>query len=152
MEETTKFWSNKTENRRRYYSSAKKAIRYLGAQKGSLENIGLCRINGDYNGSNILLNEEGCVSAIVDWEFSHIGNKYLDLAQLTNKGDGFAKEIQERYFHGNMNRDLYDFFLTCFLTKITINNSPTNLERMAFQRDEKIKIVESKSKRLMEMF
>lgn len=44
------------------------------------------------------------------------------------------------------------FFYIYFLTKLVINNSPKNLEKMAFIRDEKLKIVESKSKRLMEMF
>jgi len=133
-------------------SSVNKAIRYLDRERNHLRNTGLCRVNGDLNGSNILIGENGNVESILDWEFSHIGNKYLDIAQFTNREDNFAKEFQERYFNGCMDKRSYDFFLVYFLVKISFNNSPKNLEKMAFIRDEKLKIVESKSKRLMEMF
>lgn len=133
-------------------SSVNKAIRYLDKEKNSLRNIELCRVVGDLNGSNILIGENGNVESILDWEFSHIGDKYIDIAQFTNREDDFAKEFQERYFNGRMDKRSYDFFLVYFLVKISINNSKKNLEKMAFIRDEKLKIVKSKSKRLMEMF
>lgn len=133
-------------------SSVNKAIRYLDRERNRLRDIELCRVHGDFNGSNILIGENGNVESILDWEFSHIGNKYIDLAQFTNKEDDFAKEFQERYFNSCMDKRNYDFFLVYFLVKMSTNNSQKNLEKMAFIRDEKLKIVESKSKKLMEMF
>jgi len=134
------------------YSSVNKAIRYLDKERKHLKNTTLCRVHGDLNGSNILIGENKNVESIVDWEFSHIGSSYLDIAQFTNRGNDFDKEFQERYFNSCMNKRSYDFFLVYFLVKIILNNSPKNLEKIAFIRDEKLKIVESKSKRLMEMF
>lgn len=134
------------------YSSVNKAIMYLDQERNHLKNTELCRVNGDLNGSNILIGENGNVESIIDWEFSHVGDRYMDIAQFTNRENDFDKEFQERYFNSRIDKRRYNFFLVYFLVKISINNSPKNLEKMAFIRDEKLKIVESKSKRLIEMF
>lgn len=100
------------------YSSVNAAIEYLGKERKYLKNMWLCRVNGDFNGSNILIGEDGNVRSIVDWEFSHIGNKYLDIAQFTNRGDDFSKEFQERYFDGKMDQRMY-VFLYLFFNQIS---------------------------------
>lgn len=64
----------------------------------------------------------------------------------------FNSKEKEVYLSWKKILFLFTFFLTCFLTKITINNSLKNFKKMAFQRDEKIKIVQMKSNRLREMF
>lgn len=133
-------------------SSVNNAIKYMNGEKDQLPIIGLNRINGDLNGANILFNESGKVNKIVDWEFSHVGCTYMDLAKLTNIGDKFSLRLKKAYFEGCCNEKVYNFFLTYFLTRMVVNNSEINMKKMAFSRPEKIKVVEAKAKRLEEMF
>ncbi len=44
----------------------------------------VCLCHGDFNPSNILLHE-GAVSGILDWEFAHAGDRYMDLGNLLRR-------------------------------------------------------------------
>lgn len=44
-----------------------------------------CLVHGDLNSSNILLDENNHISAIIDFGFSGFGNKYFDIARITGR-------------------------------------------------------------------
>jgi len=134
-------------------SSIRSAITYLKRESKHFEKARLCRVHGDINGSNIILEEDGKLKVILDWEFSHFGDKYLDIAQFTNRGTDFDKEFLNRYFaNEKFDKRRYEFFLIYFLLKICINNAPENLKKMASVKEDKLTIVKAKYERLKSMF
>ena len=69
---------------------------------GEPERIVLC--HGDYGEGNFLA-QDGRVSALLDWEFAHLGDPYDDLAWITVRAlmfghelPGFGALVRERYF------------------------------------------------------
>jgi thiamine kinase-like enzyme len=134
------------------FSSIKRGIEFLKKESKKIKLDNLCRVHGDLNGGNILFDIEGNVKSVVDWEFSHFGSPYIDLAQLTNRGTDMDKEILKEYFGNKLNKRLYEFFLVYFLLRIIIGNSGNNRLKMAYISKEKDKIIKNKIKRVMEMF
>lgn len=57
-----------------------------------------CLVHGDLNSSNILLDENNHVSAIIDFGFGGFGNKYFDIARIIGRcPDNFKNEIVQSY-------------------------------------------------------
>lgn len=57
-----------------------------------------CLVHGDLNSSNILLDENNHVSAIIDFGFGGFGNKYFDIARIIGRcPDNFKGEIIKSY-------------------------------------------------------
>jgi len=55
-------------------------------------------VHGDLNSSNILLDEENNVAAIIDFGFAGFGNKYNDIARIVGRcPEKFKKPIVENY-------------------------------------------------------
>ena len=55
-------------------------------------------VHGDLNSSNILLDENNHVSAIIDFGFAGFGNKYNDIARIIGRcPEQFKKEIIKNY-------------------------------------------------------
>lgn len=57
-----------------------------------------CLVHGDLNSSNILLNEDNKVTAIIDFGFGGFGNKYNDIGRIIGRcPDTFKNEIIKSY-------------------------------------------------------
>lgn len=57
-----------------------------------------CLVHGDLNSSNILLDENNHVSAIIDFGFGGFGNQYFDIARIIGRcPDSFKGEIIKSY-------------------------------------------------------
>lgn len=57
-----------------------------------------CLVHGDLNSSNIILDENNHISAIIDFGFGGFGNKYFDIARIIGRCPSkFRKEIIESY-------------------------------------------------------
>ena len=58
-----------------------------------------CLVHGDLNLSNIILDENNHISAIIDFGFAGFGNKYDDIARVMSRQcpEGFRKEIINNY-------------------------------------------------------
>lgn len=57
-----------------------------------------CLVHGDLNSSNILLDENNRVSAIIDFGFGGFGNKYFDIARIIGRcPTNFKDEIVKSY-------------------------------------------------------
>ena len=63
-----------------------------------------CLVHGDLNSSNILLNEDNKVTAIIDFGFGGFGNKYNDIGRIIGRcPDTFKNEINAPYIQGCVN-------------------------------------------------
>lgn len=57
-----------------------------------------CLVHGDLNSSNILLDDNNHISAVIDFGFGGFGNKYDDVARIIGRcPDNFKKDIVESY-------------------------------------------------------
>lgn len=58
-----------------------------------------CLVHGDLNSSNILLDENNRVTAIIDFGFAGFGNEYDDISRILSRGctDTFKKSIMKSY-------------------------------------------------------
>lgn len=58
-----------------------------------------CLVHGDFNSSNILLDENNHVSGIIDFGFAGFGNKYDDIARILSRSypENFKTEIIHNY-------------------------------------------------------
>lgn len=57
-----------------------------------------CLVHGDLNSSNIIIDENNHISAIIDFGFGGFGNKYFDIARIIGRCPSkFKKEIIESY-------------------------------------------------------
>ena len=57
-----------------------------------------CLVHGDLNSSNVLLDNNNRVCAIIDFGFGGFGNKYFDIARIIGRcPDSFKNEIIESY-------------------------------------------------------
>ena len=57
-----------------------------------------CLVHGDLNSSNILLDDNNNISAVIDFGFGGFGNKYDDVARIIGRcPDNFKKDIVESY-------------------------------------------------------
>ena len=57
-----------------------------------------CLVHGDLNSSNILLDEENNVTAIIDFGFGGFGNKYFDISRIIGRcPESFKNEIIKSY-------------------------------------------------------
>lgn len=71
-----------------------------------------CLVHGDLNSSNIILDENNHISAIIDFGFGGFGNKYFDIARIIGRcHENFKKPIIEQYeqlANKNLNCTLLD--------------------------------------------
>ncbi len=57
-----------------------------------------CLVHGDLNSSNIILDEDNNVKAIIDFGFGGFGNKYNDMARIIGRcPEGFKDAIRKSY-------------------------------------------------------
>lgn len=57
-----------------------------------------CLVHGDLNSSNVLLDDNNHVAAIIDFGFGGFGNKYDDVARIIGRcPENFKKDIVESY-------------------------------------------------------
>lgn len=58
-----------------------------------------CLVHGDFNLSNVLLDENNHVSAIIDFGFAGFGNKYFDIARILSREtpNNFSESIIKNY-------------------------------------------------------
>ena len=57
-----------------------------------------CLVHGDLNSSNILLDENNHIAAIIDFGFAGYGNKYDDIARIIGRcPDTFRDKIVNSY-------------------------------------------------------
>ena len=57
-----------------------------------------CLIHGDFNSSNVLLDENNNVRAIIDFGFGGYGSKYMDISRIIGRcPKGFKEEIVNAY-------------------------------------------------------
>lgn len=57
-----------------------------------------CLVHGDLNSSNILLDDNNNISAVIDFGFGGFGNKYDDVARIIGRcPENFKKDIVESY-------------------------------------------------------
>lgn len=71
-----------------------------------------CLVHGDLNSSNILLDENNNIAAVIDFGFGGFGNKYDDIARIIGRctpefKDGILKSY-EKYSGENVDRELLD--------------------------------------------
>ncbi len=58
-------------------------------------------VHGDFNPSNLLIAEDGEVTAILDWEFAHAGNHWIDLGNLLRyRGTALPPSLKPRLLEG----------------------------------------------------
>ncbi len=58
-------------------------------------------VHGDFNPSNLLIADDGEVSAILDWEFAHAGNHWADLGNLLRyRGTPLPPSLKARLLEG----------------------------------------------------
>jgi len=86
-------------------------------------------VHNDYSYHNILIDNDA-VSAILDWEFIHIGNPAADIAYFqvdTDKGAGFDFFLDEYKKAGGIipNKDELDFYYIWAHTRFAIMNYQT---------------------------
>jgi len=115
--------------------------------------IEIRQVHGDFNDSNVIMDKKGVCRVFIDWEFSHLGSPFLDISQMTNKGDRLSQVILDKYFSaGNVRHDqyLYDFFVNYFLFKIALNHLA--YKDMAANRNPlRERIVSSKIRRILQL-
>lgn len=57
-----------------------------------------CLVHGDLNSSNVLLDENNNVTAIIDFGFAGYGNKYFDISRIIGRcPSSFANSISTEY-------------------------------------------------------
>ena len=57
-----------------------------------------CLVHGDLNSSNVLLDDENNIAAIIDFGFGGFGNKYYDISRIIGRcPDNFKEEIVKSY-------------------------------------------------------
>ena len=62
------------------------------------DNENLCLVHGDLNSSNILLDENNNVTAIIDFGFGGFGNKYFDISRIIGRcPENFKEPIMKAY-------------------------------------------------------
>ncbi len=80
-------------------------------------------IHGDYKASNIIIND-GYVSAVVDWEDTHIGSIYTDFKIIQEFPREIASDFLKNYSlssNKSIDRDLLNFFTDCFYIKTSVD-------------------------------
>lgn len=66
--------------------------------KGFMDLKQPCLVHGDLNSSNILLDENNHVSAIIDFGFAGVGDKYSDIARIIGRcPENYKEEIVNNY-------------------------------------------------------
>lgn len=67
-----------------------------------------CLVHGDLNSSNIILDENNHISAVIDFGFGGFGNKYFDIARIIGRcPKSFKDEIIKAY--ENLSREKLDY-------------------------------------------
>jgi len=103
--------------------------------------VNLILAHGDFKTSNIL--EESDSLKLIDWEFSHFNNIYLDISQLAYPNSRFDSENFIKSFDKeNFNFFLYDFFngYNCIRIPLSMLNmyEKYNLDNSNFYLKKKI--------------
>lgn len=58
----------------------------------------MCLVHGDLNSSNIIIDENNHISAVIDFGFAGFGNKYFDIARIIGRcPENFKTEIIKSY-------------------------------------------------------
>lgn len=67
-----------------------------------------CLVHGDLNSSNIIIDENNHISAVIDFGFGGFGNKYFDIARIIGRCPAcFKNEIIESYEKISNDRLIY---------------------------------------------
>ena len=62
------------------------------------DNSSECLVHGDLNSSNVILDDNDNVAAIIDFGFAVFGNKYFDIARIIGRcPDSFSEAISREY-------------------------------------------------------
>ena len=63
-----------------------------------IDNEKYCLVHGDLNSSNILLDDDNNITAIIDFGFGGLGNKYFDISRIIGRcPEKFKQEIIKSY-------------------------------------------------------
>ena len=57
----------------------------------------ICLVHGDFNSSNILIDDDNNVKAIIDFGFAGFGNKYNDISRVIHRCPEIKDDILESY-------------------------------------------------------
>lgn len=86
-----------------------------------------CLVHGDLNSSNVLLDDNNHVSAIIDFGFGGFGNKYLDIARIIGRcPESFKDDIVQDYEEFSNEKLNYDTLDTEIDVWTNIDNAYIN--------------------------
>lgn len=73
-------------------------IKFWSKENFKITSGDYCLVHGDLNSSNVLLDENNNISAVIDFGFGGLGNKYFDISRIIGRcPENYKKEIVNSY-------------------------------------------------------